>query len=175
VESVAPSLQGGVLRQEGRGVRVEACGASRELRPVGEVRSHRPIHSGPTHLLEQRLARRLVLPSQRRESVAEVYRPGAGRLRGELVVRSHGGREAVTGPAAGGVAIASPARFDGGSGGHGIPPTEGDASVPASTPARPNDTGSATRGEPDVTRVPHPRGGPPACAPDGGELQGGGR
>jgi hypothetical protein len=173
VESVAPSFQGGALRQEGGGEGATVRSSSGELRPTGEVGPSRSVHPGPPHLLEQRLARWLVLPPQRRGSVAEVYRSGAGRLRGELVLRSHEGREAASRPAAGGAAAAPSAGLDGSGGGHGIPPAQGDAVVPASPPPQPDDTGGATGGELDVTRVPHPRGGTLAGAPDGGELQDG--
>jgi hypothetical protein len=67
----------------------EGCGAQfmRGAHSPSPVGSRRPIHPGAVDFVEQRLARRLVLPMQRRRPATEVLRPGADGARGELDVR----------------------------------------------------------------------------------------
>jgi hypothetical protein len=174
VEPVASPLQGRTLRGESGGEGSPLRGAGRELRPAVEVEPGGSVHPGSPHLLEQRVARGLVLPPQRRQPVAEVHRPRADRPGGPLDIRSARCREAAPGSVAGGAAAASRSRLDGGGGSDGVPSSQGDAAVPASPAPRPDDSGGASGGEPDVSRGPHPRRGTSSSPPDGRDLQGGG-
>jgi hypothetical protein len=76
LESVASPLQGGALRQEGGRAGSAACGARWELHPSSPGGSRRALHLGVAHLGEQRMARRVVLPTQRRRPPVEVLRLG---------------------------------------------------------------------------------------------------
>jgi hypothetical protein len=63
---VAPPLQGGAFCQEGGRARSAARGACWELHPSSPSRSRRTVHPGVAYFVEQRVARRVVLPVQRR-------------------------------------------------------------------------------------------------------------
>jgi hypothetical protein len=62
---VAPPLQGGALRQEGRREGSMAGGTCWKLHSASASGLRRSLHPGPAHLIEQRVARRLILPVQR--------------------------------------------------------------------------------------------------------------
>jgi hypothetical protein len=70
---VAPPLQGGVFRQEGWRVRSAVRSACRELHPSSPSRSRRAVHPSAAHLVEQRMTRQVVLPTQRRRPAVEVF------------------------------------------------------------------------------------------------------
>jgi hypothetical protein len=130
---VAPPLQGGALCQEGRRERSAAGGACWELHDPGAGGSIGSVHPGPTHLVEQRVARRLVLPTQRRRLPSELLRLGPDVLEGELAIQHRQGRQAKTAAAPRCVKEALLARADRGHGGRGFPLSEGPPIDAAST------------------------------------------
>jgi hypothetical protein len=63
---VAPSLQGRAFRQKSGRARSVARGACWELHPSSPSGSRQIVHPCAAHFVEQWVARRVVLPMQRR-------------------------------------------------------------------------------------------------------------